>query len=382
MSNMNITNPSTGTAEGLVPNHNSSNEIDQMAEDLNFFLGIMDDTQEDEEDATMGDAAIPLDELALEFVFDHEAGIAVPPPTPVDGSEHGALEENIEVDSNAAEEYNPGDLPPGFPMQLGRLIRHIPHDGGPRCRPIRKFAVGLITLPYGSGSPENIQLLQQLAAFVAQVPPDIFSEMEKIVTELVLRCMGAHNSVDFELGHYIQELPFELGRQFMDWLTGIPDQVVEDIFGVQITGVDLRHLLHHTFITVIKGPEVEVSIMLQACECDFGYRKKICAKTVQKFIDSLPDVPLDSLAEDDRNCGICRGAYKQDPSLLNGSPETAMRLPCGHVFGELCLTVLLSPKPDGWAHRLCPLCRALVPVLSKSPLGDILQAGRLFAVVE
>ncbi|KAG7009668.1 hypothetical protein G7Y79_00002g007830 [Physcia stellaris] len=298
----------------------------------------------------------------------------------VDGTQHD--EEGPTTDSNADEEYHPGDLPPGFPMQLARLIRHIPHDGEPRCQRIRKFAVGLILLPYGSGRPENIRLLQQLAAFVAQAPPSILNDMEKIVTELVLSCAGTDDDVDFQLGDYIRDLPFSSGRQFMEWLVEIDDQFFEDIFGAPITGGNLRHLLHHTFITVIKGPKVKVSIGLDHCECDFGFRPRISAKTVQKFIDSLPDVPLESLAEDDRTCGICRGAYNKDPSLLNGLPETAMRLPCGHVFGELCLTVLLSPKPEGWEHRLCPLCRALVPVLPKTPLGDFLQTGSVFAVVE
>ena len=362
MSNSNITSPSTGTTEDPLPNHDSPSVVDLMAEEF------------------LGDAAIPLDDLAFEFVFDHGAGIAVPPSTPVDAGDLDALEDNFMVDSHADEEYDPGDLPPGFPMQLGRLIRFIPHDKS-RCQRYRKFAVGLITLPYGSGSPENIQLLQQLAALLAQAPPLIIGDIEEMITELVLACMRTREDRDFQLNEFMQVHPASSGRRIMRWLIELSDQVLEDIFGMPITGTNLSHLLHHTWITLKKGPQVKVSITLETCEHS-GYTPKASAKTVQHFIDSLPDVPLESLAEDDRNCGICRGAYNQDPSLLNGLPETVMRLPCGHVFGELCLTVLLSPKPEGWEHRLCPLCRALVPVLPKTPLGDFLQTGRVLAVVE
>lgn len=340
----------------------------------------MDGTQHNEEDPSMEDAAIPSDEFQFEYIFDHDAGIAVPPPTPVDAGDLDALEDNFEVDSDAGEEYDPGDLPPGFPMQLGRLIRHIPHDE-PSCQRYRRFAVGLITLPFSSGTPENIQLHQQLAALLAQAPPRIICDIEEMVTELALSCMHTGADLDFTLSEFMQDKPTSWGRRIMTWLVQIPDQVLEDIFGIPITGPNLSHLLYHTWITLKKGPQVKVSITLETCEHS-GYTPNASAKTVQKFIDSLPDVPLESLAEDDRACGICRGAYNQDPSLLNGLPETAIRLPCGHVFGELCLTVLLSPKPEGWEHRLCPLCRAVVPVLPKTPLGDFLQAGRVFAVVE
>ena len=64
-------------------------------------------------------------------------------------------------------------------------------------------------------------------------------------------------------------------------------------------------------------------------------------------------------------------------------PENPIKLPCGHVFGVECLTLLLryvynlsimsklwrsdpltsnSPKPEGWGHSLCPLCRVRVEV--------------------
>ena len=83
---------------------------------------------------------------------------------------------------------------------------------------------------------------------------------------------------------------------------------------------------------------------------------------VTDFIASLPTVNVEDLAHDDRACPICRGEYGEAGSMLDGEAEGAVRLPCTHVFGGSCLTVLLRPKPEGWGEKLCPLCRREVPL--------------------
>ena len=76
-----------------------------------------------------------------------------------------------------------------------------------------------------------------------------------------------------------------------------------------------------------------------------------------RFVNSLSEVSKADL-EKDSECAICRGIYGENVSMDSGKPEEPVRLPCGHVFGRLCLQVLLSPKADGgWEHRICPLCR-------------------------
>ena len=72
---------------------------------------------------------------------------------------------------------------------------------------------------------------------------------------------------------------------------------------------------------------------------------------VQEYLASLPTVPLAEL-EEEETCSICWMTYAElEPE------QHALKLPCGHVFGNQCLETLLGPKPEGWAHKHCPLCR-------------------------
>lgn len=72
---------------------------------------------------------------------------------------------------------------------------------------------------------------------------------------------------------------------------------------------------------------------------------------VQEFLGSLPTVPLADL-EEEKNCSICWMTFAE-----LAPEEQALKLPCGHVFSNQCLEKLLGPKPQGWANKLCPLCR-------------------------
>ena len=87
--------------------------------------------------------------------------------------------------------------------------------------------------------------------------------------------------------------------------------------------------------------------------------------SVARFINSLSDIPNAAL-EEESECAICRGKYGQKVSMDGGKPEEPVRLPCGHVFGRLCLQVLLNPKADGgWENRICPLCRREIEGIGK-----------------
>jgi Ring finger domain len=69
-----------------------------------------------------------------------------------------------------------------------------------------------------------------------------------------------------------------------------------------------------------------------------------------KAINGLQDVPIDSLPEEDRTCNICMDPFgEMEP--INGTSETPVRLPCGHVFGYICIKTWLKE------HCTCPTCR-------------------------
>jgi hypothetical protein len=71
----------------------------------------------------------------------------------------------------------------------------------------------------------------------------------------------------------------------------------------------------------------------------------------QKFIDGLPKVDVSSLDEDDRTCSICYDEYGVVRPEAEEPAEDPVKMPCGHVFGKLCITTWLEE------HCTCPACR-------------------------
>lgn len=64
----------------------------------------------------------------------------------------------------------------------------------------------------------------------------------------------------------------------------------------------------------------------------------------------LVPVKADALEPDERSCCICLQPFGSATLTQSGS-EAAVQLPCGHVFGEVCMA--------SWAlvNNSCPLCR-------------------------
>ncbi|KAI9770254.1 MAG: hypothetical protein M1840_003412 [Geoglossum simile] len=69
-----------------------------------------------------------------------------------------------------------------------------------------------------------------------------------------------------------------------------------------------------------------------------------------KAISGLQDVPIYSLSEEDRTCSICMDPFGETEPI-NGTSENPVRLPCGHVFGYICIKTWLRE------HCTCPTCR-------------------------
>ena len=64
---------------------------------------------------------------------------------------------------------------------------------------------------------------------------------------------------------------------------------------------------------------------------------------------SFPVVSIESLPEHDRKCFVCLEKYGDSP---DGTPaEEPVKLPCGHSFGQNCITKWLKTRQS------CPICR-------------------------
>lgn len=74
----------------------------------------------------------------------------------------------------------------------------------------------------------------------------------------------------------------------------------------------------------------------------------------ETFVASLPVVLIQELPYDERVCNICTLPYRVSTvgfTAINVSSENAVRLACGHVFGQQCITTWLA------IGTTCPFCR-------------------------
>lgn len=121
-----------------------------------------------------------------------------------------------------------------------------------------------------------------------------------------------------------------------------------------------------------------------------------CSDNFRHFFFSLPHISRRSLGAGEKECNICyypffasrgkleAGAIRNglvprpDKSLephevpFSDLPELPVRLPCGHVFGQICVLKWVSGGGSGNAPK-CPICRAIwTPVgLSNTPPGKV-----------
>lgn len=93
-----------------------------------------------------------------------------------------------------------------------------------------------------------------------------------------------------------------------------------------------------------------------------------------QFLCSLRRIDPNVLAKDDKLCEICfscfdewrwgdehpenAGVLKPFMVLEGMMPETPVRLPCGHIFGELCLRTWMMGLREG--PPTCPKCRVVL----------------------
>ena len=99
-------------------------------------------------------------------------------------------------------------------------------------------------------------------------------------------------------------------------------------------------------------------------EEDRGFRK--APSEVEGILKSLSRVEINLLEADDLKCSICHSEYSKergdttkqvsDFDEESSDPEASenpVMLPCGHLFGDLCIYKWLQePRPAS-----CPLCR-------------------------
>jgi hypothetical protein len=77
------------------------------------------------------------------------------------------------------------------------------------------------------------------------------------------------------------------------------------------------------------------------------------ANRLHLYEEMLTPVNVMDLAADERDCDICMEAYVSAQGDRDREEERPCRLPCGHIFGKICLIRHFCEM-----HVTCPKCRA------------------------
>ena len=253
-------------------------------------------------------------------------------------------------------------IPSQFPTAIAQITERIPfirEDDG--IHNIQKMAIMFI----GAVIPDSLDgmaLLRQIAAFVDQAASSVSEDVTRLLTGLTMMIMYLNEGSEFTILDVFDVFAGEWANRLTNYMNTTPDTVFQDIFRIPISGSHLLKLFRHVKITTGDGISSVFDMAMTDCPC---YKPPLTEEIIQSFMGSLPEVSVDGLEEDARECSICRESFEQ---VSVGEPEEAVRLPCGHVLGKSCLRAMV----ETWGRRSCPLCRRPISIFPKTPLSKFL----------
>ena len=277
----------------------------------------------------------------------------------------------LELEAMLGRPPGPIKVPDYFPDDITTMIHMIPLVMvGEKAHDIQRIAVDFISGAFDPNSSDSMALLQQFALFLEQAPFTFSQDVGKLFISIVMGCLKLEAGETVSVHKLAQQSDTPWRNGFLQNLSTVPNGTLEHIFGLPVTAAYLSHLVSHMEARAL-GPDSGFGLFLTECQTGL-HKPQPNSAFVERLVNSLQAVSVDSLAEDDRSCGVCRGGYGEMGNFLNDEPEGPVKLPCGHHFGKSCLTVVLSPKPTGWAHTCCPLCRQTIALFPTTPLGNFL----------
>ena len=254
------------------------------------------------------------------------------------------------------------NIPTEFPYQITDLLRRMPLLKDPIGQNVQQVIVDFIVATWPHDSAQGMTRLRQIAAVLSLAPPRVLDDIAHSISVLVARCYGDGPGLIWPLTCLIQHELHLSENTFYPWLINLEDSRLSQALELPMTAANLLHLLEH--VDVHSRPSDDVKFSMSRTSCPEGlYTPKNSAAAVTRFVESLPIIPNENIAKDDR-CGICWAPYGTRGSWdENGEPEKARKLLCSHLLGESCLRMLLGPKDEGgWGKTTCPLCRADISV--------------------
>ena len=275
---------------------------------------------------------------------------------------------------NASEVQSSGEIPTSsqtsipsyFPTEIVQIIERIPFViDGTTVHNIQQSAVFLFSTIFRPDSPDSMAVLQQIGALMDRLPTSKSELVSQMLLNLITSTIYLDPGTEFTLLDLADAFVIDFGQNLLNSIVAIPDAVLQEIFGCPIQGTNIADMFSHIWITTVSASPPEFTVELEECESNC-FKPKLTKEFVGRFVDSLPKVAVDSLDVDERECGICREPYGE---VSASEPEEAVKLPCGHVLGKECLTVMIA----SWRHQSCPLCRRTIALFPETPLSRLLD---------
>lgn len=299
----------------------------------------------------------------------------------------------VPLNSQASTQY-----PPNFPSKIKELIELVPVPQGDIGDDLRPMLVEVASQNFSDVD------LADVAAVLSFAPLNILEDIARLIVHIVKHCWQASPGSDLSLGEIALSEPQNLGTSVLIWLeqmryregrdlgtlTSRPLTFRDVIASRRLTFRDVNDIVF-LYTDVIVQPTAHERLRFvidhRSVEEDRRYgdltdddiirlvsygRLPDLSERIKAYIASLQTVPRTKLDPTDK-CGVCLEVYYQSssPSMKYQQEEsfdTALQLPCRHIFCAECLTDWLkttSSRSTEYAqdgHSSCPLCRARISI--------------------
>ena len=273
--------------------------------------------------------------------------------------------------------------PADFPPKIKELIEMVPLQQGRIGQDLRPMVVDVASQNFS-----NVELAD-IAAVLSLAPPDILEDIARLIVYIVKSCWQASPRADAFIGDIFRAGPQQLCTSVSTWMVEMENRggrQLEGLTSIPLTFREINEIVFlYSYVVVQPTPHPRLRFFIDEYgeEDDSLYgdlfdddeigadeRLSEMSEKIKTYIASLPTVPKNNLDPTDK-CGVCYQVYYQEvSSAMNGQQEerfdTALKLPCGHIFCAECLTDWLKTtssrhfESDG--HSTCPMCRERISI--------------------
>ena len=242
--------------------------------------------------------------------------------------------------------------PPTFPSTIRDLIRLIPNqDMLTIGRNIRQMVLDVCIASF------DPVVLRDIGHVLSRAPDFVLKDLADCIAGIACCCWVAPAGIislhEIITTAWHQAAP---GYMTLGWLydEGLRGWTRDDGYQRMSRFRTRSEMLHSLYrhVEIHNRPWVGVPLQVVITPCLHE-----SVSEIGTFMAALPVVPIDELGEDD-SCAICLQTYVE--SVPGADAEEPVKLPCGHAFGNNCLSEWL----EGTVQRSfsCPLCRTQLAI--------------------